>query len=148
MGNFRVSDMALCRQGCPPFTNGEKEYDKDGAMGARGKVNQTIVDKVLAAIFQTQHSEDNRSGRLLVIGWRKISAMGCLHVSERNSNGVRKLTLSGGAIPRDCATTTIRITVQSIAQAYKRCGLPSSADEVYMGGGGSYNPNIVGFLRD
>jgi hypothetical protein len=46
--------------------------------------------------------------------------MGCLHVSEQNSNGVRKLTLSGGATLEDCVATIIRITVQSIAQAHKR----------------------------
>lgn len=33
------------------FTNGEKECDRDGAIGAKSKVNQGIVDEVLAGPY-------------------------------------------------------------------------------------------------
>jgi 1,6-anhydro-N-acetylmuramate kinase len=56
--------------------------------------------------------------------------------------------LPGGATPEDCVATITRITAQSIAEAYKRWGPPGGVDEVYMGGGGSYNPNIVNYLRE
>ncbi|KAI9879516.1 MAG: hypothetical protein M1830_008308 [Pleopsidium flavum] len=134
LSQFRVSDMALGRQGCPLFvawdglcashptlnravqniggianiticpkgditggydfdtgpgnvfndaavryfTNGERKYDKDGAMGAAGKVNQHIVDEILAGPYFSPKS---------------------------------------------------------------------SLDEIYLGGGGSYNPNIINYLH-
>ena len=59
------------------------------------------------------------------------------------------MTRPGGATREDCVATITRITTQSIAEAYnKRWGPPGAVDEVYMGGGGSYNPNIVNYLRE
>ena len=73
--------------------------------------------------------------------------MGCLHESEQDSDGARKLTWPGGATPEDCVATIMRITAQSIAEAYKRWGPLVGVDEVYMEGDGSYNPNTVNYLR-
>lgn len=52
-----------------------------------------------------------------------------------------------GATPEDCVATITRITAQSLADAYERWGPEGGVDEIYMGGGGSYNPNIVNYLR-
>jgi hypothetical protein len=43
---------------------------------------------------------------------------------------------------RTVATIT-RITAKSLADAYELWGPPGGVDEIYMGGGGSYNPNII-----
>lgn len=43
--------------------------------------------------------------------------------------------------------TITRITAQSLADAYERWGPEGGLDEIYMGGGGSYNPNIVNYLK-
>jgi 1,6-anhydro-N-acetylmuramate kinase len=35
-----------------------------------------------------------------------------------------------------------------LADAYERWGPEGGVDEIYMGGGGSYNPNIVNYLKE
>jgi 1,6-anhydro-N-acetylmuramate kinase len=188
LSNFRVSDMALGRQGCPLFvawdglcathptknvavqniggianitvlpkgdpqlgydfdtgpgnvyidaavryfTNGERQYDKDGAMGAAGKVDQAIVDEVLQHPYFL-HDIPKTTGRETF--------------GDDLSEELCKRMTAKGASPEDCVATITRITAQSLAEAYKRWGPQDGIDEIYLGGGGSYNPNIINYLR-
>ncbi|KAH2068636.1 hypothetical protein KXX03_009634 [Aspergillus fumigatus] len=189
LGNFRVSEMALGRQGCPLFaaldslllshptlnravqniggianfsilprgaveecydfdtgpgnvfidaavryfTNGEQEYDKDGAMGQKGKVDQSVVDRVLQGPYFV-HDIPKTTGRETF--------------GDRMAEDICDEMLARGATPEDCVATITRITAQSLADAYERWGPPGGVDEIYMGGGGSYNPNIINYLKE
>ncbi|ERT00364.1 hypothetical protein HMPREF1624_03735 [Sporothrix schenckii ATCC 58251] len=190
LGNFRVSDMALGRQGCPLFaaldslllgghptlnravqniggianfsvlprgdvegcydfdtgpgnvfidaavryfTKGAQEYDRDGAMGARGRVDQAIVDRVLQGPYFV-HDIPKTTGRETF--------------GDRMAEDICDEMMKTGATPDDCVATITRITAQALADAYERWGPEGGVDEIYMGGGGSYNPNIVNYLRE
>lgn len=188
MGNFRVSDMALGRQGCPIFsaldsllvnhptknravqniggianfsispagdvrghydfdtgpgnvfidasvryfTNGKLEYDKDGAMGAKGTVDQKIVDEVLAGPYFT-HDIPKTTGRETF--------------GDSLAEDICQRMTKAGASPEDCVATITRFTAQSLLEHYQRYA-PKPLHEVFMGGGGSYNNNIINFLRE
>lgn len=165
MGNFRVSDMALGRQGCPIFsaldsllvchptknraiqniggianfsiipagdvrghfdfdtgpgnvfidaavryfTNGGKEYDKDGAMGAKGKVNQKIVDEVLAGPYFV-HEIPKTTGRETF--------------GDGFAEDLCQKMVAEGASAEDCVATITRVTAQSLLQHYSFLHLP------------------------
>lgn len=187
MGNFRVSDMALGRQGCPIFsaldsllvnhdkknravqniggianfsispaadveghydfdtgpgnvfidaavryfTNGQQEYDKDGLMGAKGKVDQGVVDQALSDPY-FQHDIPKTTGRETF--------------GDSLAEDICKKMMDRGATPEDCVATITRVTAQSLLEHYQRYA-PKPLHEVFMGGGGSYNPNIVNYLK-
>ena len=188
LSNFRVSDMALGRQGCPLyvawdalcathptknravqniggianitmlprgnvregydfdtgpgnvfidaavryFTKGKQQYDKDGKMGAAGKVDQSIVDEVLAGPY-FKHDIPKTTGRETF--------------GDRMGEEICEKMLAKGATPEDCVATITRITAKALADAYERWGPADGIDEIYLGGGGSYNPNIIGYLQ-
>ncbi|KAF2085275.1 UPF0075-domain-containing protein [Saccharata proteae CBS 121410] len=180
LGNFRVSDFSLRKQGCPLFaafdnlwvnhatktravqkiggtvnfsismaggdamrcfdldtgpgnffndatvqyfTSGEREFDEYGEIGAKGTVNQAVVDEWLDCSIRRQTFGDDTADR------------------------IRKRMIEEGATPEDCVATITNITAQSLAEHYKRYA-PDPLDEVFMGGGGSRNPNIVKHLRE
>lgn len=188
LSNFRVSDMALGRQGCPLFvawdglvathptknravqniggianitmlpmgdvrkgydfdtgpgnvfidgavryfTEGRQQYDKDGAMGAKGTVYQDIVDEILAGPYFV-HDIPKTTGRETF--------------GDEMAEEICDRMIGSGARPEDCVATITRITAQALADAYDRWAPKGGIDEVYLGGGGSYNPNIIEYLR-
>jgi 1,6-anhydro-N-acetylmuramate kinase len=56
--------------------------------------------------------------------------------------------ISEGASPEDCLATITRVTAKALADGYDRWGPAEGVDEIYLGGGGSFNPTIIDYLRE
>ncbi|KAF8540227.1 hypothetical protein BDD12DRAFT_880884 [Trichophaea hybrida] len=98
------------------YISGKMEYDRDGLFGVAGKVDQEIT-----------------TGRELF--------------GDQQAFKLIQHCESKGLSPQDTVATITRITAQAAVEAYQKYG-PKTADgkldvkEVYMCGGGAYNPNI------
>ncbi|KAK3703637.1 hypothetical protein LTR37_014333 [Vermiconidia calcicola] len=117
------------------FTDGEMEYDRDGEWGARGSVNQAIVDKFLAENEYCNRKPPKTTGRE-VFGDEEAQQL----IDECLEQGMSKY---------DTVATLTRITGQNIIKQY-RTFLPSAnrIDEIWMCGGGARNPNIIRHLKE
>jgi 1,6-anhydro-N-acetylmuramate kinase len=102
-------------------------------MGAAGKVNQSVVDEFLAGPYFV-HDIPKTTGRETF--------------GDTWAEDLCKSMQAKGASPEDCVATITRITAKSLADAYQRWGPKGGIQEIYLGGGGSYNPNIIGYLRE
>lgn len=116
------------------LTGGEKTYDAGGAMAAQGKVDQNLLAVLQQDPYYTMPLPKT-TGR---------ERFGLQYVEKILDYG-REHSLSDA----DLLATVTDLTAWSITDAYGRYVLPRrQATELVVGGGGSFNATLLGFLRE
>lgn len=118
------------------LSGGQKHYEKHGEAGARGLgfIDHGFVKKFLQSPYFKQ-PPPKTTGRELFS-------------EDLAKDLVHQLKSSGHSDDAVIATIT-RITAESIARAYEQFVIPQTGTihEIYLCGGGAYNPNISKYLE-
>ncbi len=105
-----------------------REYDVDGMIAAKGKVNRDILNMLMHNDYfdmrppKSTGREEFNLGNLPPEIWKLR--------------------------PEDIIATLTAFTAESIADAYQKFVVPLGLDEIYVGGGGAENPVLMQMLRD
>ncbi|ASS75326.1 anhydro-N-acetylmuramic acid kinase [Tumebacillus algifaecis] len=115
------------------ITGGTKHYDQDGKIAQTGQVNEAFLAKWLELPYFAAQPPKS-TGREL---------FGAVCVEQWWSEGQ-----AAGLAPQDLVRTATEFTARTFADAIKRFVLPAYAiEEMFVGGGGSYNPVLMDSIR-
>ncbi|GAM41944.1 hypothetical protein TCE0_042r15473 [Talaromyces pinophilus] len=122
------------------LTDGKQHFDRDGILGAKGEseIDEDLVDSYLTSEPYFQRQPPKTTGRELF--------------SDDISRALVERMRASGKSPEAIIATITRITAESIVRAYEQFVIPflendHAIDEIYVCGGGAYNPNILKHLQ-
>ena len=112
------------------FSGGAKRYDRDGFHAFNGKVKTRLLDELLAHHYYSR-SPPKTTGR-----------------EEFGEDNTWKVIRNNSEIKQDDIIASLStLTVETIARSYEDF-IPKPADEVYVSGGGAYNPYLMKRLEE
>lgn len=116
------------------MTGGRESFDRDGRIAATGQVSSILLAELMQHPYIPLHPPKS-TGREL---------FGEQFTHELVAKGMRM-----GVTGPDLVATATAFTAESIASHYRRyLSLNGPVQEVVIGGGGSYNPTLLGMLRE
>ncbi len=125
-GNMLIDDAAS------RATHGAWTFDRDGALAARGHIDETLLAELMRGPYLKQ-APPKTTGRELF-----GAQFGARVWEKAHARGLRD---------EDAIATLTAFTARSIAQAYHDF-LPMPPDQVIVSGGGAHNPVLMAMLRD
>ena len=112
------------------LSDGRRSFDEDGAMAARGRVDESWIEKLLDHPYYRQ-APPKTTGRELY-----SPAMGAALLVEGRARGLAD---------DDIVATITAYSADSVIDQYRRF-LPRTPDEVIVAGGGTRNPTLMARL--
>jgi 1,6-anhydro-N-acetylmuramate kinase len=121
------------------LSGGKAHYDKDGEAGSRGEreIDQAAVEEFLSRKY-FQMKPPKTTGREIFS-------------DDLTGKMIESLRSKNASISDDGIVATItRMTSESIVRAYEKHVIPviGKIDELYICGGGAFNPNIMKWLGE
>jgi anhydro-N-acetylmuramic acid kinase len=113
------------------FSQGTAQFDADGAMARRGRVDGELLEEVLSHPYFAE-APPKATGRELF--------------GDSFAANLISRAADRGHSPEDTMATLTALTAESIARAYRRFG-PAELNEVVLAGGGARNSVLVEQLR-